>query len=359
MAGSRPTEQLGVLSTKTSVTLKSFPVPSPGPNEVLVRNVAVASNPKDWKVPQWLDDYEFIEGNDIAGIVADVGEGVTEYKIGDRVAAFTKMRSRDNKCGAYAQYSVAPASTTFPIPQSVSYEAASTLPLAAMTAAIGLFLRLEVPEPPVSGPSPSLQEGIIINGASSSVGAYAVQLAKRAGLFVIGVAGSSKDYAAELGADVVVDYREHKGDDLERALVAAAGKHPISYAYDAVTLDGSTVLLSRVLSQTSPTGKGRVTFVLGVSDEEKSKLPAGITPVQTLVGTAYSNDEAFAARFYHQISQWLVSSSSNPTVFETNRVRVVPGGLSGVAKGLDQLKNNEVHAEKLVYRIAETPGIQA
>ena len=58
------------------------------------------------------------------------------------------------------------------------------------------------------------QKGIIVNGASSSVGSYAVQLAKRAGLFVIGVAGSSKDYAKELGADVIVDYREHKGEAL-------------------------------------------------------------------------------------------------------------------------------------------------
>ena len=58
------------------------------------------------------------------------------------------------------------------------------------------------------------QKGIIINGASSSVGSFAVQLAKRAGLFVIGVAGSSKDYAKSLGADVIIDYRDHQGDAL-------------------------------------------------------------------------------------------------------------------------------------------------
>lgn len=58
------------------------------------------------------------------------------------------------------------------------------------------------------------KKGIIINGASSSVGAFAVQLAKRAGLFVVGVAGSSKEYAKSLGADVIVDYRDHKGEDI-------------------------------------------------------------------------------------------------------------------------------------------------
>lgn len=62
------------------------------------------------------------------------------------------------------------------------------------------------------------KQGVIINGAASSVGAYAVQLAKRAGLFVIGVAGSSKDYAKSLGADIIVDYREHQGEALVRIL---------------------------------------------------------------------------------------------------------------------------------------------
>lgn len=75
-----------------------------------------------------------------------------------------------------------------------------------MTAAIGLFVRLGLPEPPSDGIGASSETAIIINGASSSVGAYAVQLAKRAGLFVIGVAGQSADYAKSLGVDVIVNY---------------------------------------------------------------------------------------------------------------------------------------------------------
>ena len=51
------------------------------------------------------------------------------------------------------------------------------------------------------------------------MGAYVIQLAKEAGLFVIGTAGSSKEYAKSLGADVVIDYREHKDDDFVSLLV--------------------------------------------------------------------------------------------------------------------------------------------
>lgn len=94
---SLPDSQLGVLSTKSSRTLKSFSVPSPDADEVLVRNVAVASNPKDWKYPLRSSSYEAIEGNDVAGYIAAVGTNVTEFRVGDKVAAFSKMGTKLNK----------------------------------------------------------------------------------------------------------------------------------------------------------------------------------------------------------------------------------------------------------------------
>ncbi|KAL5522800.1 hypothetical protein ACEPAG_8818 [Sanghuangporus baumii] len=344
-----PSEQLGVLSTKTSETLRTFPVPSPGPGEVLIKNIAVASNPKDWKVPLFAPNYSAIEGNDVAGIIAKVGEGVTEYKDGERVAAFSIMATGDNKYGAYAQYTVAPAATTFPIPESTSFEEAATLPLAVGTAFIGLFKRLGIPEQ-----SSGEQKGIIINGASSSVGSYAVQLAKRAGLFVIGIAGSAKGYAKSLGADVIVDYREHSGDALEKALIEAATGKNVQWVYSAITEKGSAIILSRVLAKASPTGKGKVTCLNPVSDEDLKQIPEGIEYERTLVGTAYGDDKEFAARFYRQIGQWLAASPP----FQPNRVKVLPNGLASVPKGLELLKTGKVHGEKLVYRIADTPGLK-
>ncbi|KAI0094316.1 GroES-like protein [Irpex rosettiformis] len=349
-----PDKQTGLLSTKEEIKFQEFPVPSPGPNEVLIQNVAVASNPKDWKIPQWVDGYSGVEGNDVAGYVVKVGEGVTEFKGGERVAAFTKMMTQDPKSGAYIQYSVAPASTTFPIPESTSFEEAATLPLALATAFLGLFKRLALPETS-SGES----KGVIINGASSSVGAFAVQLAKRAGLFVIGVAGSSKDYATSLGADIIVDYRENRGEALADALVKASSGHQISHVFDAVSQDGSTLLLARVLVKISPNGKGKVTYVLFLTDEESKQLPAGIEAEQTAVSTAYGEDEEFAARWYRQVGQWLAPSATNPAPFQPNRVKVLPNGLASVPEGLKLLREGKVHGEKLVYRITETPQLKS
>ncbi|KIY45727.1 GroES-like protein [Fistulina hepatica ATCC 64428] len=350
-----PSTQFGVLTNAKSSKLQQFPVPAPGAGEVLIQNVAVASNPKDWKIPNFQPGYEAIEGNDVAGIVVAVGEGVSEYKVGSRVAAFTKMATRDNKVrstaesyyGAYAQYSVAPASTTFPVPNTTSFEGASTLPLASMTAAIGLFKILGIPQEW----DKSSNKGIIINGASTSVGSYAVQLAKKAGLFVIGIAGSSKAYPLSLGADVVLDYRQHSGEELISAIVESSGGRDISYAYDAAGLNNSTLLLARALAKTSTNGHGKVTSVLPFDAHDQ--LPKGVTVERTSVGAAYGVFEDFAAPFYRQISRWLATSEFLP-----NQVKIIPGGLAGVEEGLKLLKNGQVHGEKLVYRIADTPGSQ-
>ena len=86
-----------------------------------------------------------------------------------------------------------------------------------MTAAIGLFRRLGIPPPPedtIITPTGVSADAIVINGASSSVGSFAVELAKRAGLYVVGIAGNGSPYAKDMGADVVVDYRKYNNGQI-------------------------------------------------------------------------------------------------------------------------------------------------
>ncbi|CAD6564546.1 MAG: hypothetical protein CYPHOPRED_004058 [Cyphobasidiales sp. Tagirdzhanova-0007] len=168
--------------------IRDFEIPQPGADEVLVKNAAVASNPKDWKMPMRLQ-WQAIEGNDIAGYIEAVGSKVTGFKKGDKVAAFTKMTT-DTKYGAYAEYTVAPSHTAWHLADSTSFEEAATVPLAMMTAALGLFVHLGLETPSTSGSSRRRPgEIVLIYGATSSVGAFAVQLATRAGYSVVGVAG--------------------------------------------------------------------------------------------------------------------------------------------------------------------------
>jgi NADPH:quinone reductase len=103
-------------------------------------------------------------GDDIAGIVHSVESSVYEFKPGDRVASFHEMMTPH---GSFAEYAVGWQHTTFKIPNETSFEEAASLPLAAMTSAIGLHLRLGLPMPwrPAKEETP-----LVVYGGASAVG---------------------------------------------------------------------------------------------------------------------------------------------------------------------------------------------
>lgn len=75
------------------MSIVDSPIPKPNDDQVVIKVVVSGSNPKDWKIPAWLDK-KMNTGDDIAGIVHEVGANVTEFKPGDRVFAFHEMVSR-------------------------------------------------------------------------------------------------------------------------------------------------------------------------------------------------------------------------------------------------------------------------
>ncbi len=174
----------------------------------------------DWKsAALWTG----IEGSDVSGRVLTVGSAVRNLRPGQRVCAFTPMRywQKPTKYGTYQSHTVCPENTVAVIPDNLSFEAAATLPLAALTAAVGLFRNLRVP-PPREDPEPlhertqragdDVRPPLLVWGASSSVGTYVVQLARlsrvhKLGFHVLGVAGSSAPLARAVGADAIFDYR--------------------------------------------------------------------------------------------------------------------------------------------------------
>lgn len=96
------------------------PVPQPGPDEVLVKVIYCASNPRDWKAPDHLIPGEEInQGNEMSGIVEAVGVNVFEFRKGDRVAAAHAMQTPN---GTYAEYATAPVTTCFLIPPNITFE---------------------------------------------------------------------------------------------------------------------------------------------------------------------------------------------------------------------------------------------
>jgi len=213
-----PSNRAAWLTAKSATPLevKKAPYTSPGENEIVVKNAAIAVNPLDWfkqgtgdMMFSWIK-YPFVMGSDLAGQVVEVGKGVTRFKVGDRVVGHAvSMDQRSNKSseGAFQEYTVLRTSMTSPIPDSLSYEDACVLPLGLSTAACGMFMKdfLALPYPTVSPRSNG--KTLLVWGGSTSVGSNAIQLGVASGHEVFTTASPKNfEYVRRLGATQVFDY---------------------------------------------------------------------------------------------------------------------------------------------------------
>jgi NADPH:quinone reductase-like Zn-dependent oxidoreductase len=337
------------------VRIQDKPVPSPEPDQVVIKVVVSGTNPKDWKYPLFFKGVDGLNtGDDIAGYVESVGSNVTEFKPGDRVAAFHEM---GKPYGSFAEYAVAWEKTTFHLPKKTSFEEGATIPLAAMTAAVGLFARLGLPEQwnnVSQARKDALAGGVVVYGAASAVGAFAVKLLVRANIHpIISVAGRGTEFVEGLidksKGDVVIDYR--KGDEEVvkglKAAIPSGGK--LLYAFDAVSEKGSYQNILKVLDP-----HGHITLVL--PGKKYEGVPDSVSMTITTVGSVHGVPDDLSDLGY----AWyrLFSKGLKDGWFSGHPYEVVPGGLGGVQTGLDNLKKGKASAVKYVYRIEETEGLE-
>jgi NADPH:quinone reductase-like Zn-dependent oxidoreductase len=173
--------------------------PVPGPTEVLVRVQAASVNPADWKTRargRFRDGVEppFTLGFDVAGVVEEVGAGVTVWAPGDEVFGMPRF---PHPAGAYAEYVTAPARHFARRPAGLDAVRAAALPLAALTAWQALVDTANV--------RPG--QRVLIHAAAGGVGHLAVQIAKARGAYVLGTARAAKhEFLRGLGVDEPIDY---------------------------------------------------------------------------------------------------------------------------------------------------------
>ncbi|KAL0264393.1 hypothetical protein SLS55_000342 [Diplodia seriata] len=333
-----------------NVEIVDSPIPTPGPDQVVIKVVVSGSNPKDWKVPIWTGQGGNT-GDDIAGIVHSIGAGVYEFKPGDRVTAFHEMQTPH---GSFAEYAVAWQHTTSHIPENLSFEEAATIPLAALTAVIGNYVRLSLPEP--WKPLPDGEKlPFLVYGAASAVGAYAIKLARLSNIHpIIAVAGNGIPYVETLldksEGDTVVDYRKGSESLISSIKAALAGHPPLLHAFDAVSEKGSHEVLVAVLGSTAS-----VTNVLPIDQF----APAGFAYPDTYRATEWSMvGDVHGARkdVGYVYFRWLFRQIAEGK-FKPHPHEVVAGGLGGVGEGLRNLKAGKASALKYVFRIGETQGV--
>jgi NADPH:quinone reductase len=191
--------------------LEEVPTPQPGPSEVLLRMHAAGVNPVETYIRAGtyarLPKLPYTPGNDGAGVVEQVGSGVTEFKPGDRVYTAGSLS------GTYAEFALCKKEQVHPLPENVSFAQGAAMGTPYATAYRGLIQRADARPGEIA----------LVHGASGGVGTAAVQLARAHGLRVLGTAGSNEGIklAREQGAHEVFDHRtpEH----FEQVMKATGG----------------------------------------------------------------------------------------------------------------------------------------
>ncbi|KAJ3048253.1 hypothetical protein HK097_010738 [Rhizophlyctis rosea] len=252
----------------TELKPTTIPTPNPPAKAVLIRVHSLSLNASDIEFLTGSPAYtrimggitkpkpNFVLGSDIAGVVVKVGEGVTDFKVGDEV-----MGDILEWFGGFAEYVIAPVDWLIKKPEWMSWQEASAIPQAAVVALQGIR-------------KGGVKEGskVLINGAGGGAGSFAIQFAKLAGAHVAAVdSGLKGDVMRELGADVVVDY---KMEDF-----AASTSVQYDYILDFVASSGRS--LSAVKSVLTPAGQ----YVLVGGPVAKILESAVVAPLLNMFGS--------------------------------------------------------------------------
>ena len=197
----------------SSMELHAVERPKPGAGQVLIEVKAAGINFAELELIEGRYSIgkqpPFVMGFEAAGIVSEVGAGVTHLRAGDPVTSLVAS-------GGYAEYAVADANLALPIPEGISFAEATSIPVQGITAYLLLHLAAR----------PRPEETVLIQAAAGGVGIYLVQLAKLMGVRkVIALAGSPAkiDLVKELGADVAIDYSQAHWAEQVRAATGGKG----------------------------------------------------------------------------------------------------------------------------------------
>ena len=210
-----------------------LPTPEPGPGQIRIRQAAIGLN--------FIDTYHrtglypvktpLVLGQEGAGVVDAVGEGVSRFAVGDRAAYGT------GPMGAYAQFHVVPEGRAVKLPDSISFETAAAAMLKGMTTEF-LVRRCY---PLKAG------EAVLIHAAAGGVGGLLTQWAKSIGAYVIGAVGTADKaaIARSQGCDEVILYRDEDVAARVRELTDRKGVRVVYDGVGAATLEGSLASLGR------------------------------------------------------------------------------------------------------------------
>jgi len=282
-------------------TVDDAPKPSITADQVLVEVHAAAVNPFDWKVREgYLKEmiplnFPATLGGDVSGVIAEIGEDVSGFAVGDEVYGQANAVSGN---GSYAEFTPVKAFSISAKPKSVDFVTAAALPLASVSAYQALVDHI------------GLKEGqkILIQGGAGGIGSLAIQIAKHLGAEVAATAATDDvDFVKGLGADTVIDYRVQDFTELLKdydAVFDTVGGDSYTKSY-SVLKDGGIIVAMSAQPNEELAKEHNITAITQqtqVNPERLAKITElvddGILKVN--VGKVFTLDEAAEALAYIQ-----------------------------------------------------------
>ncbi|KAG0650013.1 ACT-toxin biosynthesis S2 [Hyphodiscus hymeniophilus] len=334
--------------------LATIPIPKIPDNFILVKTVAVALNPTDW---QTVDEKPkagippSLLGCDAAGIVVEVGKGVTkDFKPGDRIAGFSHGgNDLHAEYGCFANYILVKGDVAMHIPPGMSFEDAATLPCGVGTCCLGMYKELGLPwlSFPLEekkAPAPTL----LIYGGSSASGTLAIQYAKLSGLKVITTASPRNfDLLKNLGADHVFDYH----DPACGAAIRELTKNDLHLVFDTIATASTAAICAEALSS-SPGGLYVALLPVEFPREDVKNvfflgytLGGEVFEIEGEVWPAVPDDFELSKKFVTLTEKLLEQGKIKPHPAD------VRDGIENILDGMQEMKDGKHSGVKLVYRI--------
>jgi len=298
------------------LSVQQMPEPAPGAGEVLIHVASVGVNFPDALLVRGLYQVKpslpFVPGIECAGTIAALGEDVTGFAVGDRVAAMSP------RFGTYAQAVAVPASHTYPIPEALEFDHAGALLCAHGTAYHALMQRAAL----------RVGETLLVTGAAGGTGLAAVQIGHALGAHVIAACSSEEKMrtAKQYGADVTINTSK---DDVRNAIKSLTGGAGADVIFDPVGGD-----LAESLAR-SVGWNGRwlvIGFAAGAIPKVPLNLPLvkGYSIMGVFWGSFCDRESAQAQTNHRQLFEMAASGSITPHLHAVMPLNEAPHALSQI-----------------------------
>jgi NADPH:quinone reductase-like Zn-dependent oxidoreductase len=329
-------------AARAPLEVRAVETPTPGPGDILINNELIAVNPVEVNITKndlFNPEYPCIIGTSFGGTVVALGEDVSDFKVGDKVAVYGSPSHGDRYAGFQA-YALAKVDMACVVPEGVDLAIPVSM-IGNLTTVVGMLSATAgVPKPNIEGEKIPIGKKILIYGGTSNLGSLAIQYVSMAGYSVVTTTSPKhKAFVDKLGADKIIDHTQDR-EAIVRNLVTEG---PYDIIVDTISCPNTVSMLADVAA-----AQGGGTILATLPPFGPETLPKGV--VRHFSSWPYAlnkegNEHWIRWAFHTFFAKGIANGKLLPT-----RIERISGGLEAINGALDTLAKG-VSNSKLVVEL--------